>query len=133
METRSAPDTTIFPCICESVLRGAMVDGLSAAIAGELEDWEETWKLGRRPYFIHYTGGRTSSQFAISRIFFDYLTEPEREELMAAEEEMNKQSLHLQKWPLPIRLLNRLVRVTDHRFYVQPKPYDVLREETVEQ
>jgi hypothetical protein len=66
-----------------------MVDGLSAAIAGELEDWEETWKPGRRAYFIHYTGGRASSQFPISRIFFDYLTEPEREELMAAEEEMN--------------------------------------------
>jgi hypothetical protein len=27
------------------------------------EDWEETWKQGRRPYFIHYAGGRASSQF----------------------------------------------------------------------
>lgn len=51
---------------------------------------------------------------------------------MVAEEKMKKQSLHLKKWPLPIRLLNRLVKVTDHRFYVQPKPYDVLREEAVE-
>ena len=96
------------------------------------KDWEEAWKQGRRPYFIHYAGGRMSSQFPISRIFFDYLTEPERVELMAADEETKKQSLHLQKWPLPIRLLNRLVRVADNRFYVQPKPYDVLREETVE-
>lgn len=97
------------------------------------KDWEETWKQGRRPYFIHYAGGRAASQFPISRIFFDYLMEPERRELIAVEEEMKKQSLHLQKWPLLIRLLNRLVRILDRRFYVQPKPYEVLRDEAVEQ
>ena len=52
------------------------------------EDWEETWKQGRRPYFIHYAGGRAASQFPISRIFFDYLIEPERRELIAVEEQI---------------------------------------------
>jgi hypothetical protein len=97
------------------------------------DDWEETWKQGRRPYFIHYAGGRAASQFPISRLFFDYLKEPERRELMVVEEKMKKGSLHLQQWPLPIRVLNRLVGVIDRRFYVQPKPYEVLRDEAVEQ
>ena len=86
-----------------------------------------------RPYFIHYAGGRAASQYPISRIFFDYLTESERMELIAAEEETKKEALYLQKWPLLIRVLNRVVRIVDRRFYVQPKPYDLLRDEAVEQ
>ncbi|HEU4678140.1 MAG TPA: hypothetical protein VFS35_01385 [Terrimicrobiaceae bacterium] len=94
-------------------------------------DWENVWKKGRRPYFIHYAGGRADSDFPISKIFFDYLTEAERKEWMAAEEKANKASLHLQTWPLHVRILNRLLKIFDSRFYVQPKPYDVLRDEAV--
>lgn len=97
------------------------------------DDWEETWRQGRRPYFIHYAGGRADSQFPISRIFFDYLKEPERAELMTVEKEAHKGSVHLQKWPVLIRILNQLVGRIDKRFYVQPKPYGVLRDEAVEQ
>jgi hypothetical protein len=86
-----------------------------------------------RPYFIHYAGGRVASQCPISRIFFNFLTESERMELMAAEEETKKEALYLQKWPLLIRVLNRVVGIVDRRFHVQPKPYDVLRDEAVEQ
>ena len=96
------------------------------------DDWEETWKEGR-PYFIHYAGGRAASQYPISRIFFDYLTESERMELMTAEEELKKEALYLQKWPLLIRVINRVVRLVDRRFQIQPKPYDVLRDEAVAQ
>jgi hypothetical protein len=99
---------------------------------GYRDDWEETWKQGR-PYFIHYAGGRAASQYPISRIFFDYLTESERMELMAAEEETKKEALYLEKWPLLIRVLNRMVRIVDRRFHVQPKPYDLLRGEAVAQ
>jgi hypothetical protein len=60
------------------------------------DDWEETWKQGRS-YFIHYAGGRATSQYPISRIFFDFLTESERLELMAAEEETKREALYLQK------------------------------------
>jgi hypothetical protein len=96
------------------------------------DDWEETWKQGR-PYFIHYAGGRAASQYPISQIFFNFLTESERMELMAAEEETKKEALYLQKWPLLIRVLNRVVGIVDRRFHVQPKPYDVLRDEAVKQ
>ena len=95
------------------------------------KDWEENWKQGR-PYFIHYAGGRAASQYPISRIFFEYLTEQERMELMAAEEKMKKEARYLQKWPLLVRVLNRLMGIVDRRFYVQPKPYDLLRDEAVE-
>ena len=54
-------------------------------------------------------------------------------ELMAAEEEAKKEALYLEKWPLLIRILNRVVRIVDRRFHVQPKPYDLLRGEAVEQ
>ena len=54
-------------------------------------------------------------------------------ELIAAEEETKKEALYLQKWPLLIRVLNRVVRIVGRRFYVQPKPYDLLRDEAVEQ
>ena len=54
-------------------------------------------------------------------------------ELIAAEEETKKEALYLQKWPLLIRVLNRVVRIVDRRFYVQPKPYDLLPDEAVEQ
>jgi hypothetical protein len=93
-------------------------------------DWEDVWKKGRRPYFIHYAGGRAASEFPISRIFLDYLTEPERKEWMAAEEEKNKGRLQ-EKWPLQIRVLNGLLKIIDNRFYVQPKPYSVVREEAL--
>ena len=54
-------------------------------------------------------------------------------ELMTAEEEMKKEALYLQKWPLLIRVINRVVRIVDRRFQDQPKPYDVLRDEAVAQ
>jgi hypothetical protein len=54
-------------------------------------------------------------------------------ELMAAEEETKKEALYLQKWPLLIRVLNRVLKIVDRRFYVQPKPHDVLHDEAVEQ
>ncbi len=39
------------------------------------EDWEETWKQGRRPYFIHYAGGGRLHSSRSAASFFDYLIE----------------------------------------------------------
>ena len=100
---------------------------------GYRTDWEDVWQKGRRPYFIHYAGGRASSKFPISRLFFDYLTERERMEWIAHKEEPNEAKPGLEKWPLHVRVLNRLVQMIDKRFYVQPKPYSVMRDEALEE
>lgn len=81
-------------------------------------------KAGRISFIMREVGPLHSTRSA--EFFFDYLTESERMELMAAEE-TRKEALYLQKWPLLIRVLNRVLKV-DRRFHVQPKPYDVLRD-----
>jgi hypothetical protein len=82
--------------------------------------WENIWKEGRRPYFIHYAG-RVLGRYPISRIFYHYLTQAERKEWTAIEEQNYNSSRWLRKWPLQIRFLNGLVRMVDKRFFVQPR------------
>jgi hypothetical protein len=53
-------------------------------------------------------------------------------EWMTHKEEEDEAKPSLEIWPLHIRVLNRLVSMIDNRFYVQPKPYSVMREEAVE-
>ena len=61
-----------------------------------------------------------------------FLTEAERKEWATDEVEKSKAILHLQRWPFHVRILNRFLKIVDSQFYVQPKPYDLLREEAVE-
>jgi hypothetical protein len=84
-------------------------------------EWEGIWSRGHRPYFIHFAGNLIGPDIPISRLFYDFLSQAERKEWAAIEEEKSNSRLWLQKWPLPVRLLNRLVGMVDGRFYVQPK------------
>ena len=84
-------------------------------------EWEGIWSKGHRPYFIHYAGSVIGPEFPISRLFYDFLSKAERTDWAAIEEEKRNAQRWLDKWPLRVRLLNRLLQVVDRRFYVQPK------------
>ena len=59
--------------------------------------------------------------FRSSELFTSFLTASERKLWEAQMRERRKASRWLRKWPLVIRILNRLIRVLDGRFHVQPK------------
>jgi hypothetical protein len=50
------------------------------------------------------------------------MSKAERAEWAAMEEKKRKAKLWLQKWPLLVRMLNRMVGIVDKRFCVQPTP-----------
>jgi hypothetical protein len=85
-------------------------------------DWENVWRKGHRPYFMHYAGSSLTPDIPISRLYYDFMTKAERAEWTAMEEEKKNAKRWLQEWPLPVRMLNQIVRTVDKRFCVQPTP-----------
>ncbi len=73
------------------------------------------------PAFLHFAGPRFQDDLPLNELFTSFLTPAEREEWLAQVEERRRASGWLRKWPLFIRVLNRIVRIVDHRFHVQPK------------
>ena len=73
------------------------------------------------PAFLHFAGPIFQEDLPINELFTSYLTDPERKEWDEQINERRKASSWLKKWPVLIRVLNRLIRVLDARFYVQPK------------
>ena len=85
-------------------------------------EWEGVWSRGHRPYFMHYAGSALTPDNPISGLYYDFMSKAERAEWTAMEEKKRKAKLWLQKWPLLVRMLNRMVRIVDKRFCVQPTP-----------
>jgi hypothetical protein len=85
-------------------------------------EWEGIWSNGHRPYFVHYAGSALSRNLPINRLYYDFMSKAERKEWDALEEERRKSRRWLEKWPLPVRIVNRMLRIIDRRFYVQPVP-----------
>ncbi len=73
------------------------------------------------PAFLHFAGPMFKENLPIVNLFTSFLTAPERKRWEARIDEQRKASRWLVKWPLAIRILNRLIRILDARFYVQPK------------
>ncbi len=73
------------------------------------------------PAFLHFAGPIFQENLPIVKLFTSFLTTPERKRWDAQMNERRRASRWLEKWPLSIRLLNRLIRILDARFYVQPK------------
>jgi hypothetical protein len=73
------------------------------------------------PAFLHFAGPMFQENLPIVKLFTSFLTAPERKRWEAQVNERRKASRWLEKWPFFIRLLNRLIRVLDGRFHVQPK------------
>ena len=73
------------------------------------------------PTFLHFAGPMFEGGQPLIELFTSYLTSAERREWDAGVSRRRKASHWLEKWPLAIRLLNRLIRVLDGRFHVQPK------------
>jgi hypothetical protein len=73
------------------------------------------------PTFLHFAGPMFQSSLPVTELFTSFLTAPERKRWEAEVSERRKASRWQEKWPFVIRLLNRLIRVLDGRFHVQPK------------
>ena len=73
------------------------------------------------PAFLHFAGPMFQENLPIVKLFTSFLTAPERKRWEAQVNERRKASRWLEKWPFTIRLLNRLIRILDGRFHVQPK------------
>jgi hypothetical protein len=56
-------------------------------------EWEGIWSRGHCPYFIHFAGNLIGPDIPISRLFYDFLSQAEREEWAAIEEEKSNSRL----------------------------------------
>ena len=74
------------------------------------------------PAFLHFAGPRFHEDLPLNELFTTFLTPSEAESWKAEMDRKRKMSRWKEKWPLRVRLLNRLIRILDDRFYVQPKP-----------
>ena len=85
-------------------------------------EWEGIWSNGHRPYFVHYAGSALGKNLPINRLYYDFMSKAERKEWDALEEARRNSRRWLEKWPLPVRILNQILRIIDRRFRVQPVP-----------
>ena len=85
-----------------------------------LGEWEALWQSGQRPYFIHYAGSVLLDKLPINRLFYDFLTKEEQAEWDATVAKKMRESLWRENWPLPVKLVNRMLRLVDSRFHVAP-------------
>jgi hypothetical protein len=74
------------------------------------------------PAFLHFAGPRFQEDLPLNELFTSFLMPSETESWKAQIAERRRKSRWKEKWPLRIRLLNRLISILDNRFYVQPKP-----------
>jgi hypothetical protein len=73
------------------------------------------------PAFLHYAGPVFEQGHFLTELFTSHLTAAERPEWEANIKRKREALRWLENWPMQIRVLNRLVRFVDPRFYVQPK------------
>ena len=73
------------------------------------------------PAFLHFAGPRFQHDLPLNALFTSFFTPAEREQWDAQINERRVASRWLKKWPFFIRVLNRMVRIVDNRFHVQPK------------
>jgi hypothetical protein len=73
------------------------------------------------PAFLHFAGPAFEKSHFFTELFTSYLTAAEKRE-WDANIQRKRSALHwLVKWPLPVRVMNVLVRLLDRRFHVQPR------------
>jgi hypothetical protein len=101
---------------------------IESSWAGDYDDdYEDLWKNeSRMPYVIHYAGAVLDRDLPINKLFFNFLSKEEREQFSEQTGLKLRSSSDLSRWPSLIRLLNFMVRLVDHRFYVQPKLFPLL-------
>ena len=73
------------------------------------------------PAFLHFAGPTFEKGHFLTQLFTSYLTVTERREWDANIKRKREALRWLERWPWPIRALNRFVRLVDPRFHVQPK------------
>ena len=83
-------------------------------------EWKSLLQGDKRPYFMHYAGSVLLEDLPINRLFYDFLTSAERTEWDATVAKQMQQSAWRENWSLPVRIVNKLLRLVDSRFHVQP-------------
>jgi hypothetical protein len=68
------------------------------------------------PFFIHFVSKAIEQDHFMKPLFFEHLTTAEKQEW----KQLHPPTVD-RKWPLGVRILNRLVGMVDERFYVQQR------------
>jgi len=76
---------------------------------------------GKKPYFIHWAGPALDEERPINRLFLDFLTGEEKAEWRTLQRDRLEKARRAGRWPLGVRILNRMTRLLYPRFYVQPR------------
>jgi len=77
------------------------------------------------PMFLHFAGGVHHTQSRISEIFVKALTPDERSGFLQERERRWTRGAKASRWPLWIRILNRIVGFADSRFQIQWRPVEL--------
>jgi hypothetical protein len=77
------------------------------------------------PMFLHFAGGVHHSQSRIAQIFVNALTPEERSGFFQEREERWAKAAKESRWPLWVRVLNRIVGFADSRFHIQWRPIEL--------
>lgn len=106
-------------------LAGAEVTNLTLPPARMPSTWAGDYPAGydelwtdRRPYLVHWAGVGLGAGRPIDQLFFDHLTAEERAAWHRREAGRREEGRQSERWPLWIRLLNRVVPRIDERFHV---------------
>jgi len=93
--------------------------GMASSWAGDYDDAGAVTRGTNSPYLLHYAGGLLDQDHATNELFLNFLSKDERTEW---DEQLRLRRLRQEKearWPLPVRIINRLLPRLDKRFRVQ--------------
>jgi hypothetical protein len=80
-------------------------------------DYAHLWKMpGRKPYLMHYAGGRLDLDLPINELFFEFLTREERAEWEAQASVRRALAAKRGRWPSWAKVAKRLIPAIDKRF-----------------
>ena len=100
-----------------------MVEGTLAVESNQ--DYQALLEGADGPMFLHFAGGTQFSKSQISDIFVNALT-PEERILFIQERELRwTKAVKESRWPLWVRVLNRIVGFVDTRFHIRWRPVEL--------
>ena len=84
---------------------------------------DASWEEG--PMFLHFAGGVHHTQSRVSEIYVNALTPDERSGFLQERERRWVKGAKASRWPVWIRVLNRMVGFADSRFHIQWRPVEL--------
>lgn len=107
----------------ESTMAVDYTELLEATLAEEYhEDYQSLLAGANRPFFLHFAGGMHFTKSRIAELFLKALTAEERGPFLEERERRWIKAAQQGRWPLWIKILNRMVSRLDSRFSIQWRP-----------